>query len=159
MRTEDQSSVTRLALGVTGVFSLGLFLGWPLAVVGAVFTALFLQAPAALPLAAFAKLFVFSIGLMFISFLLSSVFSPYPVVFLILVAIGIILSFMWSVSGAGILPGVIALMGAVFVKEVVRRFHAASLISVSGLSQTGPAGCQFRVLPDQRCGFCARAFA
>ena len=53
---------------------------------------------------------------------------------------------------------------AVFVKVVVRRFHAASLISgalisVSGLSQTGPAGCQLRVLPDQRCGFCARAFA
>ena len=52
----------------------------------------------------------------------------------------------------------------VFVKHVVRRFHAASLISgtlisVSGLSQTGPAGCQLRVLPDQRSGFCARAFA
>lgn len=52
----------------------------------------------------------------------------------------------------------------VFVKAVVRRFHAASLISVapisvSGLSQTGPAGCQLRVLPDQRCGFCARAIA
>ena len=53
---------------------------------------------------------------------------------------------------------------AVFVKGVVRRFHAVSLISealisFSGLSQTGPAGCQFRVLPDQRSGFCARAFA
>ena len=52
----------------------------------------------------------------------------------------------------------------VFVKHVVRRFHAASLISgalisVSGLSQTGPAGCQLRVFPDQRSGFCARAFA
>ena len=54
--------------------------------------------------------------------------------------------------------------GAVFVKGVVRRFHAASLISgalisFSGLSQTGPAGRQLRVLPDQRCGFCARAIA
>lgn len=54
--------------------------------------------------------------------------------------------------------------GAVFVKQVVRRFHAASLISgalisFSGLSQTGPAGRQFRVLPDQRFGFCARVFA
>lgn len=40
---------------------------------------------------------------------------------------------------------------AVFVKGVVRRIHAASvisgaLISVSGLSQPGPAVCQFRVL-------------
>ena len=53
---------------------------------------------------------------------------------------------------------------AVFVKGVVRRFHATSLISgalvsYSGLSQTGPAGCQLRVLPDQRAGFCVRAFA
>ena len=53
---------------------------------------------------------------------------------------------------------------AVFVKGVIRRFHAASLISGalvsrSGLSQTDPAGCQLRVLPDQRCGFCARASA
>ena len=52
----------------------------------------------------------------------------------------------------------------VFVKGVVRRFHAASLISgalvsFSGLSQTGPAGCQLRVLPDQRCGVCAPALA
>ena len=52
----------------------------------------------------------------------------------------------------------------VFVKGVVRRFHAAflisgALISFSGLSQTGPAGFQLRVLPDQRSGFCARAFA
>ena len=33
------------------------------------------------------------------------------------------------------------------------------MFSFSGLSQTGPAGCQFRVLPDHRSGFCARAVA
>lgn len=130
MPIEDRKSVARLALGVTGVFALGLFLGWPLAVVGAVFTALFLQAPAALPLAAFAKLFVFSIGLMFISFLLSSVFAPYPVVFLILVAIGIILSFIWSVSGAGVLPGVIALMGALMIPNLVLQSLDLALVLV-----------------------------
>ncbi|MFT5067378.1 MAG: hypothetical protein ACI9TA_003005, partial [Reinekea sp.] len=53
-------------------------------------------------------------------------------------------------------PALPALGGpSVFFKGVVRRFHAASLISStrdsrSGLSQTGPAGCQLRVLPDQR---------
>ena len=52
----------------------------------------------------------------------------------------------------------------VFIKVVVRRFHATSLISGtlvsrSGLSQTGPAGCQLRVWPDQRSGCCARACA
>lgn len=130
MRTEDRNSVIRLALGVTSVFALGLLLGWPLAVVGAVFTALFLQAPAALPLAAFAKLFVFSIGLMFVSFFLSSVFAPYPVVFLILVAIGIILSFTWSVSGAGVLPGVIALMGALMIPNLVLQSQDLALVLV-----------------------------
>jgi hypothetical protein len=58
----------------------------------------------------------------------------------------------------------IAQFPSVFAKGVVRRFHAPSmisgaLISVSGLSQTGPAGCQLRVVPDQRSGFCARASA
>ncbi|WP_170724706.1 DUF2955 domain-containing protein [Ruegeria lacuscaerulensis] len=130
MRTDDRQAVLRLALGVTGVFSMGLLLGWPLAVVGAVFTALFLQAPAALPLAAFGKLFVFSIGLMFLSFLLSSVFAPYPVVFLILVAIGIILSFTWSVSGAGVLPGVIALMGALMIPNLVLQSQDLALVLV-----------------------------
>jgi hypothetical protein len=53
---------------------------------------------------------------------------------------------------------------SVFVKQFVCRFHAASLISgalisVSGLSETGPVGCQFWLFPDQRCGFCARVFA
>ena len=56
------------------------------------------------------------------------------------------------------------LAGPVFVKQVVRRFYAASLISEalvsrSGFSQTGPAGCQLRVFPDHRSGFWARAFA
>ena len=42
--------------------------------------------------------------------------------------------------------------------------YAASLISRapvsrSGLSQTGPPGCQLRVWRDRRSGFCARAFA
>ncbi|NOE43114.1 MULTISPECIES: DUF2955 domain-containing protein [unclassified Ruegeria] len=130
MLIEDRNSVMRLALGVTGVFALGLFLGWPLAVVGSVFTALFLQAPAALPLAAFGKLFIFSIGLMFISFFLSSVLAPYPLVFLILVAIGIILSFMWSVSGAGVLPGVIALMGALMIPNLVLQSQDLALVLV-----------------------------
>ena len=52
----------------------------------------------------------------------------------------------------------------VFVKQVVRMFHAVSLISetrisVSGFNQTDPMGCQFRSFPDQRCGFFARAVA
>ncbi|MFA3917063.1 DUF2955 domain-containing protein [Ruegeria hyattellae] len=130
MRIEDRHSILRLAIGVTGLFSLGLLLGWPLAVVGAVFAALFLQAPAALPLAAFGKLFMFSIGLMFISFLLSSIFAPYPVVFLIMVAIGIVLSFVWSVSGAGVLPGVIALMGALMIPNLVLQSQDLALVLV-----------------------------
>ncbi|GAA6192533.1 DUF2955 domain-containing protein [Phaeobacter sp. NW0010-22] len=130
MRIEDRRSVLRLAIGVTGLFSLGLLLGWPLSVIGAVFAALFLQAPNALPLAAFGKLFVFSIGLMFVSFVLASITAPYPAVFLILVASAIILSFVWSVSGAGVLPGVIALMGALMIPNLVLQSSDLAFVLV-----------------------------
>ncbi|WP_164660119.1 DUF2955 domain-containing protein [Tropicibacter sp. Alg240-R139] len=130
MHTEDRDSILRLAFGVTLAFGLGLVLDWPLAYIGAVFAALFLQAPIGLPLAAFGKLFVFSIGLMLISFVLSAVFAPYSVVFLILVAIGIILSFVWSVSGAGVLPGVIALMGALMIPNLLLQSQDLALVLV-----------------------------
>ncbi|MBO9451236.1 DUF2955 domain-containing protein [Tropicibacter sp. R16_0] len=130
MRTEDRNSIRRLAFGVTLAFGLGLLLDWPLAYIGAVFAALFLQAPVGLPLAAFGKLFVFSIGLMLISFILSAVFAPYSVVFLMLVAIGIILSFVWSVSGAGVLPGVIALMGALMIPNLLLQSQDLAFVLV-----------------------------
>ena len=58
MPTEAQKSIYRSAFGVTIVFSLGMFFGWPLSVVGAVFTGLFLQAPVAMPMAVFYQTFL-----------------------------------------------------------------------------------------------------
>ncbi|SLN72966.1 hypothetical protein TRL7639_04382 [Falsiruegeria litorea R37] len=154
MRTEAHNSVLRLAIGVTAVFGLGLLFGWPLASIGAVFAALFLQAPVGLPVAAFGKLFVFSVGLMMISFILSSVFAPYAVVFLILVAIGIILSFVWSVSGAGVLPGVIALMGALMIPNLALQSQDLALVLVFWIpANLFFAGCvstlMFTLIPAQ----------
>ena len=53
---------------------------------------------------------------------------------------------------------------AVFVKAVVRRVHAASLIlrapvARSGFSQTSATGAQLRGCPDHRSGLAARAAA
>ncbi|WP_270919571.1 DUF2955 domain-containing protein [Parasedimentitalea psychrophila] len=128
MRTEDQRSVIRLTLGTTGVFTLGLALGWPLASIGAVFTALFLQAPAGLTLRASGILFAFGLAVMLFSWLLSSILVPYPVVYLAAVCIAIVMSFAWSLSGAGLLPGVLALMAAMMVPNLVLQSRDLALV-------------------------------
>ena len=119
MLTEDRQSILRLTFGVTLVFSLGLILGWPLAVIGSVFTAVFLQSPVAMPTKVSIKLFTFAIALMAVSWLVFSMLLPYPAVFLIGVALAIIISFGWSISGAGILPGVLSLMAAMMIPNIV----------------------------------------
>lgn len=129
MLTEDRRSIFRLTLGVTGVFSLGLILDWPLAVVGAVFTALFLQAPAPMPVKTSLKLFTLAIALMALSWLSFSLLKPYPLVFLAGVAIAIVMSFGWSIKGAGILPGVLALMAAMMIPNIlVQSSELASVL-------------------------------
>lgn len=132
MRTEDRRSILRLALGTTGVFSLGLVLGWPLASIGAVFTALFLQAPVGLTLKASGSLFAFGLVVMVFSWLLSLILLPYPAVYLAAVCIAIITSFAWSMAGAGagVLPGVLALMAAMMVPNLVLQSRDLALMLV-----------------------------
>ena len=48
-----------------------------------------------------------------------NVLLPYPVVFLIGVALAIVISFGWSISGAGMLPGVLSLMAAMMIPNIV----------------------------------------
>lgn len=130
MPTEAARSILRLTLGTTGVFTLGLILGWPLSVIGAVFTALFLQAPVGLTVNASVKLFIFALGVMLFSWALSSLLVPYPVIYLAGVALAIIASFAWSVSGAGLLPGVLALMAAMMVPNLVLKSQDLALVLV-----------------------------
>lgn len=130
MPTEVRRSILRLTIGTTSVFSLGLILGWPLAVVGSVFTALFLQAPAALPVKVTLKLFVFALLLMLTSWIVSSILAPYPIVFLGAICIAIVLSFTWTVAGAGVLPGVLALMAAMMVPNLVLQSKELALVLV-----------------------------
>ncbi|MEP3299754.1 MAG: DUF2955 domain-containing protein [Pseudoruegeria sp.] len=119
MPTDQSRSIVRLAIGTTMVFTIGLLIGWPMAFLGAVFTALFLQAPAALPTKVSIKLFVFALLVMGTSWVLSMLLTPYPLVFLASVCLAIVASFKWTMAGAGILPGVLALMAAMMVPNVV----------------------------------------
>ncbi|SDL32363.1 DUF2955 domain-containing protein [Aliiruegeria lutimaris] len=121
----------RLTFGTVGVFGLGLLLDWPLSFIGAVFAALFLQAPAAMPVKVAAKLFFFAILLMFASWIVFSLLAPYPLVFLGAVAIAIVLSLTWSLSGAGILPGVLALMAAMMIPNIIVQSKELALVLVA----------------------------
>ncbi len=131
MLTEDYRSVVRLAVGTSAVFTIGLLLGWPMAFIGALFTTLFLQAPGPMPPKVSVKLFTFALLVMLFSWMVSSVLAPYPVVFLAAVCLAIMASFTWSLSGAGILPGVLALMAAMMVPNVVIQSQDLALVLVT----------------------------
>lgn len=152
MLTEERRSIARLTFGTTGVFTLGLILGWPLASIGAVFTALFLQAPVGLTLKVSGKLFAFALIVMVFSWLLSSILLPYPVVYLAVVCISIVMSFAWSLAGAGLLSGVLALMAAMMVPNLVLQSKDLALvlaawIPVNLLIAGFTSGLMFTLLP------------
>ena len=109
---------------------------------------LFLQAPAALPLAAFAKAVYFldriDVHLIPVVVRLRTLPSGIPY------SGGHrdhILSFMWSVSGAGVLPGVIALMGALMIPNLALQSQDLAL-GARILDTDEPAICRFRVDAD-----------
>ena len=152
MLTEDYRSVVRLAVGTTVVFTLGLLMGWPLAFMGALFTTLFLQAPGPMPPKVSLKLFTLALLLMAVSWVLSSILAPYPLVFLAVVCIAIMMSFTWSLSGAGILPGVLALMAAMMIPNVVFQsqelaFLLATWIPVNLLIAGYTSALMFLIIP------------
>lgn len=113
------------------VFTIGLLVGWPMAFIGALFTTLFLQAPGPLPPKVSLKLFTLALVLMVVSYMVSSILAPYPAVFLAAVCIAIVSSFTWSLSGAGILPGVLALMAAMMIPNVVYSSKELALVLAS----------------------------
>ncbi|SLN53302.1 hypothetical protein PSA7680_02769 [Pseudoruegeria aquimaris] len=131
MPIEDKRAIWRQMLGTSAVFGLGILMDWPMAFLAAVFTTLFLQAPAALPVKVSLKLFAFAIGAMLGSWILFSLLVPYPVVFLAMVAIAIMLSFSWTIAGAGILPGVLALMAAMMVPNIIVQSEELALALVT----------------------------
>lgn len=131
MLTEDHRSVVRLSIGTTIVFTLGMLLAWPLAFVGAIFTTLFLQAPGPMPPKVSVKLFTFALLVMAVSWILSSILTPYPVVFLAAVCIAVVMSFTWTISGAGMLPGILALMAAMMVPNLAFLSPELALLLVA----------------------------
>ncbi|SFL70901.1 DUF2955 domain-containing protein [Shimia aestuarii] len=109
----------RLALGASAAFSLALLIGWPLATFSAVFVTLFLQAPVAIPARAFRSLFQLAVVLLVASWLIASVLSPYPVPFLLAVAMAVSISFRWGATGAGKMSVVLALIASLMVPNLV----------------------------------------
>ncbi|WP_443020513.1 hypothetical protein [Shimia sp. Alg240-R146] len=98
--------------------------------IGAVFSALFLQAPAAMPIRASINLFKFAILALLGSWLLFSMLAPYPFVFLCGVALAIMVAFAYSVLGAGVLQGIIALMAAMMVPNMVLQSGDLAMLLV-----------------------------
>lgn len=155
MHTEDYRSVVRLAVGTALVFTLGLLTGWPLAFIGALFTTLFLQAPGPMPTKVSLKLFTLALLLMGGAWILSSLLAPYPMVFLAVMCIGVISSFTWSLKGAGILPGVLALMAAMMIPNVVFQsqelgFVLASWIPINLLIAGYTSALMFLIIPVRK---------
>lgn len=131
MPIEHRNAILRLSFGVSGIFALGLTLGWPMSVVSAVFAALFLQAPAPPSFRITGELVFLSIWTMLLSFVISSALVPYPIVFLAGIAIGVFLSYAWSLAGAGMLHGILTLMAVLMVPNLVLQSPDLTLLVVA----------------------------
>lgn len=109
----------RLAVGVASSFAVSILVGWPLATIGTVFTVLFLQAPGPMPAIAIRTLFRQAVVFLVFSFFIAGALSPYPIAFLMALALAVASSFYWSTKGAGMLSVVLALMAALMLPTMV----------------------------------------
>jgi len=130
MPTEPNNRGKRLAVGTASLFALGLLIGWPLATIGTVFVVLFLQAPGPMPGVAIRTLFQQGIVFLAASWLISSALSPYPVAFLLALAMAVATCFYWSTKGAGVLSVVLALMAALMLPKLVMTSQELALTLV-----------------------------
>ncbi|CUH51320.1 DUF2955 domain-containing protein [Shimia marina] len=120
----------RLAVGVGGHFALAILLGWPLATICTVFVTLFLQAPGPMPPKAIKGLFMMAVVFLTASWVISSALSPYPVAFLLGLALAVASAFYWSTKGTGMLAVVLALMAALMLPTLVLTSQKLALILV-----------------------------
>lgn len=134
MPTEAQTGADnrgiRLAVGVAGNFALAILIGWPLSTICTVFVVLFLQAPGPMPAVAIRALFRHAVVFLIFSFFISSALSPYPVAFLMALALAVATSFYWSTKGAGMLSVVLALMAALMLPTMVLTSQKLALTLV-----------------------------
>ena len=105
----------RLATGVSGSFALAILIGWPLATIFTVFAVLFLQAPGPMPPIAIRTLFRQAVVFLVASWVFSTALAPYPVAFLMALALAVATCFYWSTKGAGIPSVILALMAALML--------------------------------------------
>lgn len=110
----------RVALTPWVVFVAGLAIDWHFSFVGAVFASLFVMGPKPMPsrycLSLVAAGFVYMITAWFIAMAV----RPYPGAFLLLVILGVTLSYYLLVTRKDILLAVMALLGALLIPQQVR---------------------------------------
>ncbi len=120
----------RLAVGVSSSFALAILIGWPLATICTVFVVLFLQAPGPMPAVAIRTLFRQAVVFLVASWIFSTMLAPYPVAFLMALALAVATCFYWSTTGAGVLSVVLALMAALMLPTLVLTSQDLALILV-----------------------------
>ncbi len=120
----------RLATGVSGSFALAILIGWPLATICTVFVVLFLQAPGPMPVVVIRTLFRHAVVFLVASWVFSTALAPYPVAFLMALALAVATCFYWSTKGAGMLSVVLALMAALMLPTLVLTSQDLALILV-----------------------------
>ncbi|TCL01599.1 Protein of unknown function (DUF2955) [Shimia isoporae] len=130
MPTEPNNRGIRLAVGVAVHFALAILIGWPLSTICTVFVVLFLQAPGPMPGVAIRTLFQQAVVFLAASWLISSALSPYPVAFLLALALAVATCFYWSTTGAGVLSVVLALMAALMLPTLVMTSQELALVLV-----------------------------
>ncbi len=118
---ENLNHGLRLALTPWAVFSLGMILGWPLPFLGAVFAVLFTLGLQPLPPSYGWSLLRKSAVIMFCAWGLSAVLLPYPIVFLIVVCICVVLAFNLQLKTNDLLLSVFALIAALLVPYLTRN--------------------------------------
>ncbi|PSL20071.1 hypothetical protein [Shimia abyssi] len=115
----DERKGARLAIGVAGVFILGMLFQWPFAFLGAVFASMFLQGPTAPSLGAGLKLVLTAFFMLLFGYGLFSVLLPYRPTFMIAQVLMVMWAFSLSVSGKSPLLVILALMEAVMMPFLV----------------------------------------
>lgn len=124
----DERKGVRLALGVAGVFIVGMLLQWPFAFLSAVFASMFLQGPAAPPFSAGLKLVLTALLMLFFGYGLFSVLLPYRPTFMIAQVLMLMWAFSLSVTGKSPLLVILALMEAVMMPFLVHLSLDVALI-------------------------------
>ncbi len=116
----DRQHALRLGLGPASVLVLGQIANWPLSFLGAVLAALILQSKTPLPVSAGLRLVAIASLQLAASWAVFNLLYPFPVAYLAVMAIGIVLCFRWSIAGGSPVGVILALLSVLLVPNTVQ---------------------------------------